>query len=85
MLSKKNVKACLAFAKKYKDWNIDQWRYVISSDEIKINHMSTDGKAQHWKRKSESLKRHYIKETLKQWRLHHDMEIYDPIHPMEQV
>ncbi|CAK9798382.1 Transposable element Tc1 transposase [Anthophora plagiata] len=65
MLSKKNVKARLAFAKKYKDWTIDQWRHVIWSDETKINRISSDGRAWYWKRKGESLKRHHVKETLK--------------------
>lgn len=45
MLSKKNVKTRLAFAKKYKDWTIDQWRCVIWSDETKINRISSDGRA----------------------------------------
>ena len=43
LLSKKNIKARLAFARKYKDWGIDDWKRVIFSDETKINRYQTDG------------------------------------------
>ena len=43
MLSKKNIKARLAFAGKYQDWGIDDWSRVIFSDETKINRYQSDG------------------------------------------
>jgi transposase len=45
MLSAKNIKARLAFAKKHKDWTIDDWKRVIWSDETKINRFCSDGRA----------------------------------------
>lgn len=64
-LSKKNVQARLKFAKKHRDWTIDDWKKVIWSDESKFNRYQSDGKQYCWKRPGESLQRRHIKETVK--------------------
>ena len=36
-LSRKNISNCLAFAKNYEQWTINDWSHVISSNKTKIN------------------------------------------------
>src|SRR5262249_3442680 len=36
-LSPKNIKARLEFAKRHKDWTVEDWKHVVWSDETKIN------------------------------------------------
>lgn len=55
MLSKKNIKARIAFAKKYMHWSVDDWERVVWSDESKINRFLSDGRQWAWIRKGESL------------------------------
>lgn len=43
LISEKNRKARLEFAKEHKDWTIEQWSRVIWSDESKFNLFSSDG------------------------------------------
>ena len=43
MLSKKNIKLRLEFAKKYQNWTTTEWERVIWSDETKINRICSDG------------------------------------------
>ena len=43
LLSKKNLKARLAFAKEYQNWTVAQWKKVCFSDESKFNLVSSDG------------------------------------------
>lgn len=63
--SQKNIKERYSFAKRYKDWTIEDWKRVIWSDETKINRFQSDGKAWCWKHKDESLKPHHVKQTVK--------------------
>lgn len=65
MLSPKNVKSRLAFAKKYKNWTVDEWRKVIFSDETKINRFGSDGREFTWRKDGEQLRPHNIRQTLK--------------------
>lgn len=65
MISKKNIKARLAFAKKYMHWTVDDWKRVIWSDESKINRILSDGRQWAWIRKGESLQRRHVQETIK--------------------
>ena len=44
LLSRKNVRARLQFARKYGAWTVDQWKNVIFSDESKFNIINSDGK-----------------------------------------
>ena len=64
-LSVKNIKARLKFAKRYKDWMIEDWKCVIWSDESKINRFCSDGCAWCWVCDGESRQPRHIKETVK--------------------
>lgn len=65
LLSKKNIKARLAYYSAHKDWTEDDWKKVIWSDESKINRYSTDGRSWSWKREGESLKPRDFIQTVK--------------------
>jgi transposase len=54
MLSSKNIKARLQFAKRHQDWTINDWKRVIWSDETKINCFGSDGRSWCWIRDGES-------------------------------
>ena len=43
LLSSKNVKERLNFAKAHQYWTVDDWRRVIFSDETKLNRLGSDG------------------------------------------
>jgi hypothetical protein len=64
-LSTKNVKARLEFARRYRDWTVEDWKHVIWSDETKINRFSSDGRSWCWARDGESRKPQHVKETIK--------------------
>jgi hypothetical protein len=65
MLSKKNVTARLAFAKRHQHWTVADWEQVIWSDETKINRFSSDGRSWCWTRDVNSLERRTVKQTVK--------------------
>jgi hypothetical protein len=65
LLSPKNVKARLAWAKAHKDWTIDDWKRVIWSDETKINRFGSDGCHYTYKRIGERLQPKHVKQTVK--------------------
>lgn len=44
LLSEKNRKARLNFARKYADWSITKWKTVLFSDEKKFNMFGSDGR-----------------------------------------
>ena len=50
-LSEKHKKARLEFAKRHKDWTIEDWKKVIWSDETKINIFGSDGRQYRWGKK----------------------------------
>lgn len=43
LLSKKNVRARMKFAREHRDWSVADWGRVLWSDESKFNLFSTDG------------------------------------------
>jgi transposase len=65
MLSKKNIKARLDFAKSHKDWTSDDWERVIFSDETKINRFNSDGRSWCWTRDPTALNVNTVKQSLK--------------------
>ena len=65
LISDKNVRARLDFAKAHADWTLDDWQHVIWSDETKINRFCSDGRQWAWVRDGESLKPGHVKQTVK--------------------
>ena len=67
LLSQKNVKARLEWAKAHVDWTIDDWKLAVWSDETKIARFGSDGKRYCWKRESESAKPKHGGGNIKLW------------------
>ena len=65
LLSTKNVKARLAWAKAHKDWTLDDWKRVIWSDEAKVNRFGSDGLHWAWIRDGERVQPKHVKQTVK--------------------
>lgn len=64
-LSKKHRRARLAFALKYQEWTVEDWKHVIWSDETKINRFGSDGKQYVWKKKGQPLLEREVAPTVK--------------------
>ena len=65
LLAARNKKKQLAFALKYQEWTVEDWKRVIWSDETKINRIGSDGREWVWKQAGEGLIDREIKETVK--------------------
>jgi transposase len=65
LLSSKNIKARLDFARRHKDWTVADWKRVIWSDETKINRFCSDGRSWCWVRDGESRQTRNVKQTVK--------------------
>lgn len=65
MLSLKNRKARLHFAKSHQHWTVEDWKKIIFSDETKINRLCSDGKKWCWKFPRSGLSDRVIDSTLK--------------------
>src|SRR5713101_5962389 len=65
LLSAMHRKKCLAFALKYKEWTVEDWKRVIWSDETKINRIGSDGKQWVWKQVGEGLISREVQGTVK--------------------
>ena len=65
LLKPEHKKQRLAWAKKHRNWTVDQWRQVIFSDETKINIWGSDGVKYYWKRKDDVLRPHHLDLTVK--------------------
>lgn len=65
LLTAVHRKKRLAFAEKYKEWTVEDWKRVIWSDETKINRIGSDGKQWVWKQAGEGLIRREIQQTVK--------------------
>ena len=65
LLSKKNVKDRLSFAKAHQNWTISDWKRVIFSDETKINRFNSDGRQWTWCRDGEETQDRNVKLTVK--------------------
>jgi aryl carrier-like protein len=55
----------LEFAKRYKEWTIEDWKRIIWSDETKINRMGSDGKVWCWKKPGSQLESRHVNQTVK--------------------
>lgn len=65
LLSQKNIRSRLDFAKSHQDWTSDDWERVIYSDETKINRFNSDGRAWFWSRDPNALNEQSVQPTLK--------------------
>ena len=64
-LKKEHQKRQLAFARKYQNWTIEDWKHVIWSDESKFQIFGSDGCKYCWKRPGEQLKSYHVQPTVK--------------------
>ena len=64
-LSPKHKKSRLEFARRHKNWTVEDWKKVIWTDETKINLFGSDGKLYRWKKKGFELTEHDIQKTVK--------------------
>lgn len=65
LITQKHKKQHLEFAKKYKEWTVEDWRNVIFSDETKINRFGADGRKWCWKKPGSALQPNHVKPTVK--------------------
>ncbi len=65
LLSQKNFKFRMEFARKHKDWTQDDWNGVIFSDETKINCFNSDGRQWFWSEDPSVLDERSVKMTVK--------------------
>ena len=65
LLSAKNVKARLDFAKSHQHWTAGDWNRVIFSDETKINRFNSDGRTWCWSRDPNELNDQSVQQTVK--------------------
>jgi transposase len=65
LLTARHKQKRLAFANKYREWTVEDWKRVIWSDETKINRMGSDGRQYVWKQKGEGLIEREVQSTLK--------------------
>lgn len=64
-IDERTRRARLQFAKKYKDYTVDDWRRVIWSDETKINRFCSDGRTWAWIRDTDTIQPQQVKSTIK--------------------
>lgn len=64
-LSKRHRRDRLAFALKYQNWTVEDWKRVIWSDETKINRFGSDGRKYVWKKKGQPLLDREVDSTVK--------------------
>lgn len=55
----------LAFAREHKKWTLEDWKWVVWSDETKINLYGTNGREYVWKKQGMRLLEHDMLETEK--------------------
>jgi transposase len=65
LLSQKNIKARLDFARSHQHWTNDDWERVIFSDETKINRFNSDGRTWFWSRDPNTLDERSVQQTVK--------------------
>lgn len=64
-LKKKHREQRLKFAKKYKNWSVEDWNKVIWSDESKFMIFGSDGRQYCWKKPDEPIRDQHVKPTVK--------------------
>ena len=61
-----NKKRRLVFAKRYKNWTVNDWKKVLFSDETKIRRCGSDGRVYIWREINEKVSERTSKPTVKQ-------------------
>lgn len=64
-LKKKHHQTRLKFAKRYKDWGVEEWSKIIWSDESKFMIFGSDGRKYCWKKSEEPLTDRHVVPTVK--------------------
>jgi transposase len=64
-LKKKHRQLRLNFAKKYKNWGVEEWSKIIWSDESKFMIFGSDGRKYCWKKPKEPLTDRHVVPTVK--------------------
>ena len=57
-------KARMDFAVSHQHWTVEDWKWVIWSDETKLNHIGLDGKRWAWKKTGEGLSDRLVQGTV---------------------
>lgn len=65
LLRPRHLRQRLAFARKYANWTVDDWKRVIWSDETKINVFGSDGRQYCYRRPGERIQPHHVQPTVK--------------------
>ena len=65
LLQARHIKRRLAFALKYREWTVEDWKRVIWSDETKINRFGSDGRQYIWKKQGKGLIEREVHGTVK--------------------
>lgn len=65
LLSKKNIKARLSFARRHLFEKTEFWKRVLFTDETKINRIGPDGKTYVHREKNQETNPRYTKSTVK--------------------
>jgi transposase len=68
-LSPKQIVNRLAFAKKYKDWTVEQWRKVLWTDEASFERGKATRRAHSWRRNEEANNLDCLAATFKSGRI----------------
>jgi transposase len=65
LLTRKHRQCRLLFAKKYRNWTMEDWNRVIWSDESKFTVFGSDGREYCWKKPTDPLRPQHVKPTVK--------------------
>lgn len=76
MLTKKNIRNRILFAKKHLHWPPEKWRNILWTDETKINLCGTDGKLRPTSQKHGVESEIHKKDGKIWWRKHHGLGMF---------
>jgi transposase len=65
LLRKTHRKKRMAFARRLRDWKVDEFKRIIFSDESKFNVFGSDGRQYCWRREGEALRDQHVQPTIK--------------------
>ena len=65
LLTKRYIAKRLAFAKKYQNWTVDNWKKVLWLDKTKISLNGSDCRHWTWRRPGKLMQPKHVKQTIK--------------------